>query len=46
VTFAGGPKLTISDVWRLTDAGRHLSIHRHVISQRGEQNIELVFDRK
>lgn len=46
VTFAGGPKLTISDVWRLTDAGRHLSIHRHVISQRGEQNIELVFDRR
>ena len=46
ITFAGWPKTTISDVWRLTDAGRHLAVHRHVVSQRGTQDIDLLFDRR
>jgi mannan endo-1,4-beta-mannosidase len=45
-SFGGGPKMTISDVWRLTDAGRHLAVHRHVVSQRGVQDSDLVFDRR
>jgi mannan endo-1,4-beta-mannosidase len=46
VAFVWGSKMTISDVWTLTEAGRHLKIHRHLTSPRGEQNIDLVFDRK
>jgi hypothetical protein len=46
VTFtwgAPGAKMTSKDTWTLLDGGKELSIQRHSISARGEQNITMVF---
>jgi hypothetical protein len=42
---APGAKATSTDTWTLLDGGRSLSIHRHSVSQRGEQNTTMVFTR-
>lgn len=40
------PKMTIDDTWSLADGGTRLIIRRHVASPRGEQNLEIVYDRR
>ena len=41
-----GSKMTIGETWRLVEGGRRLSIHRHTSSARGEQDTEMVFNRR
>jgi hypothetical protein len=38
--------MTIGETWRLVEGGRRLSIHRHTSSARGEQDTEMVFNRR
>jgi len=48
VTFtwgAPGSKMTSTDTWTLLDGGKTLSIQRHSVSQRGEQNMTMMFSR-
>jgi mannan endo-1,4-beta-mannosidase len=40
-----GSKMTSTDTWRLLDGGKTLSIQRHSLSQRGEQNMTMIFER-
>ena len=49
VQFTWGPPnnwLTMKDTWRLSDAGKTLSIQRFASSLRGDQTQTLVFDRR
>jgi mannan endo-1,4-beta-mannosidase len=45
ITFAPGAKMTSTDTWKLLDGGKTLSIQRHALSQRGEQNMTMVFNK-
>ena len=48
VAFAwggAGNKWTSTDTWTLQDGGRTLSIQRHSVSPRGEQNLTMIFNR-
>jgi hypothetical protein len=40
---APGAKFTSTDTWTLRDGGKTLSIQRHALSPRGEQNTAMVF---
>jgi mannan endo-1,4-beta-mannosidase len=46
VTVTWGPpgtKFTSTDTWSLRDGGKTLSIQRHALSSRGEQNTSMIF---